>query len=112
MSGIGSLDLNRTWHPCTTSFWNNYSLKPFQQRLLFAHLHKAEILRDFVKDYPNCHICNSKDNWDYVFTSYNMCGLEIKLLYSKWDDSSLKFNVPLISLPSEHSTDYSNGMEW
>ena len=81
MSGIESLDLNRIWHPCTTTFWNNYSLKPFQQRLLFAHLDEAEILRNFGKDYPNCHICNSKANLDHVFISCDMCGPEIKLYY-------------------------------
>ncbi|KAF0974530.1 hypothetical protein FDP41_006562 [Naegleria fowleri] len=103
ISGLGILDHNRTWHPCTISFWSNYSLKPFQQRLLFAHLHKAEILRNFGKDYPNCHICNTKANWEHVFTSCTMCGPEIKSLYTKWDNSSLKFNAPLIRLPSNHS---------
>ncbi|KAG2373708.1 hypothetical protein C9374_011797 [Naegleria lovaniensis] len=103
ISGLGTLDHNRIWHPCTISFWNNYSLKPFQQRLLFAHLHKAEILRNFGKDYPNCHICNTKANWEHVFTSCAMCSPEIKSLYTKWDNSSLKFNAPLVRLPSNHS---------
>jgi hypothetical protein len=114
ISLLGTLDKNASWHKSVTSFWSNYKLGPYQQRLLFAHLHKAEILAGRSgkhKPYPTCHICNCPATWSHVFTSCKMCSPEIEHLYAKWDTISLKHNLPSVRLPPDHST-LSVNMEW
>jgi hypothetical protein len=112
--GQGCLDKQSTWNPISTSFWNNHKLTPFHQRLLFAHLHRSEILTSRggkSKQFPRCHICNTTATWDHVFTSCSMCTPELKLLYKKWDDLSLSNNQPFVRLPPDHSPIYIN-MDW
>ena len=93
VSELGSLDTLFTWHPATTSLWRNIKLVPFHQRLLFAHLHQAEMLRN-GKTYPQCHICHSTANWSHVFSSCSMCQPEILKLYTNWDSISSKYDSP------------------
>ena len=83
------------WHPITLNFWNNFTLSYYQQRLAFAHLHKAERLHDIKKDFPKCKTCNVEASWEHVFWKCKKVEVERKDLHRRWDiltNSSLNLN--------------------
>ncbi|EFC35694.1 predicted protein [Naegleria gruberi] len=114
-SSMGKLDLANSWHPITTSFWNNHKLNHFHQRMLFAQLHHTQILaprgNKLNKKYPSCHVCNKKATWEHVFSECIMCKSELSLLYKKWNESSAKHNTAEVKLPPDHSPLTIN-MDW
>ena len=81
------------WHPITLNFWNNFTLSYYQQRLAFAHLHKAERLHDIKKDFPKCKTCNVEASWEHVFWKCKKVEVERKDLHRRWDILTNSLNL-------------------
>ena len=105
ITGLANIDTANVWHPCSIGFWNNKKLSYYQQRLLFAHLHNAEVLRSRPdKPYPTCHVCHIEATWYHVFTECQMVNFELEKLYNTWDSLSIKYNFNKLRLPPDHSS--------
>ncbi|EFC47408.1 predicted protein [Naegleria gruberi] len=97
ISELGQLDSNLNWHLSTVSFWRNFHLSYYQQRLLFLNLHHAIILDNNT----TCDSCQTAEDWTHVFSSCSKSNHEKQELYATWDNISSKFNLDPIRLPSD-----------
>lgn len=104
ISHLGEIDSAYAWHPLSLSFWDNKMLSVVQQRHLFAHVHKAEILRSIpTTPHALCHVCKTEATWEHVFCKCRMASAERITLYKDWDEICSSFQTQLVRLPNRHN---------
>jgi len=104
ISHLGEIDSSYAWHPLSLSFWDNKMLSVVQQRHLFAHVHKAEILRSIpTTPHTLCHVCKTEATWEHVFCKCRMASAERITLYKDWDEICSSFQTQLVRLPNRHN---------